>query len=128
MLKAWRYFVKRLAYTIGFRRDFKYSKLQDIICPISKLTEGASVLTLEIPFVHMTAEGIVHMISNARRNSQTLTQLVDSLFCITCSLEKVTLHYYNYVTSIRDSFCPGTFAHFLLGLIRLYSILFFLTS
>ena len=75
------------------------------------------------------------MISNARRNSQTLTQLVDSLFCITCSLEnnafsvlhyviKVTLHYYNNVTSIRDSFCPGTFAHFLLGLIRLYSIFF----
>ena len=122
-----------LAYTIGFSRDFKYSRLPDMSCPISKLTEEASVLALEIAIVHVTVEGIAHMISNARRNSQTLIRLVDSLFCITCSLEnnafsvlhyviKVTLHYYNYVTSIRDSFCLGTFAHFF---IRFDSALFY---
>ena len=61
---------------------------------------------MEIPVLHMTAEGIAHMIiSTARRNSQRRTRLVDSLFCITFSLEnnacsvlhyviKVTLHYY----------------------------------
>ena len=54
------------------------------------------------------------------------TWLLDSLFCITCSLEKqwilcsalchksyLTL---TYVTSLRDSLCLGTFAH---GFIRL---------
>ena len=136
--KAWRYFVKRLAYTIAFRRDFKYSRLPDISCPISKLTEGASVLALEIPVVHMTAEGIAHMISTARRNSQTLTRLVDSLFCITCSLEnnafsvlhyviKVTLRYYMLHRFEIHSTLELSLTS-LLDLTRLYSILFLVTS
>ena len=131
--KAWRYFVKRLAYTIALRRDFKKSRLPDISCPISKLTEGASVLALEIPVLHMTAEGIAHMISTARRNLQTLTRLVNYLFCITCSLEnnafsvlhyiiKVTLHYYMLHRFKNHSSLERSLTS-LLDLIRLYSIL-----
>ena len=138
MQKAWRYFVKRLAYTIALRRNFKKSRLPDISCPISKLTEGASVLALEIPIVHVTVEGIAHMISNARRNSQTLIRLVDSLFCITCSLEnnafsvlhyviKVTLHYYMLHRFENHSSFELSLTS-LLDLIRLYSTLFLLTS
>ena len=50
------------------------------------------------------------------RDSQTRTRLVDSLICITCSLENnafsvlhcvmVALHYSMFNTSIRDFFCP----------------------
>ena len=64
----------------------------------------------------------------ARRDSQTRKRLVTTLSCITCSLEnnafsvlhyliKVTLRFLTlpYVTSRRDSFCLGIFAHALLG-------------
>ena len=112
--------------------------MADISCPISKITEGASVLALEIPVVHMTAEGIAHMISTARRNLQTLTRLVNYLFCITCSLEnnafsvlhyviKVTLHYYMLHRFENHSSLERSLTS-LLDLIRLYSILFLLTS
>ena len=86
----------------------------------------------------MTAEGIAHMISTARRNSQTLTRHVDSLLCITCSLEnnafsvlhyviKVTIRYYMlHRFEIHSSLELSLTSLF--DLIRLYSILFLLTS
>ena len=64
--------------------------------------------------------------TGSTRDSQARTRLVDSLICITCSLENnaffvllfLFLCYltFLYVTSIRDFFCPGTIAH---GSIRL---------
>ena len=55
------------------------------------------------------------------RDSQTRTRLMDSLFCIKCSVENnavSVLHYFIKLTlhCLRDSFCLGTFAH---GFIRL---------
>ena len=54
------------------------------------------------------------------RDSQTRTRLMDSLFCIKCSVENnavSVLYYVKKVTlhCLRDSFCLGTFAH---GFIR----------
>ena len=106
-------------------RNVNYHILRECRLQISHLS-GLFLLFLSLKTkiklqqANMTAnESMQRLKTGWAWDSQTHTRLVDSLFCITFTLKNnafSVLHYVinvtlqTYVTSLRDSFCLGTFA------------------